>query len=179
MNPAEFAAIDRLLIDGNNLLHRVSGSVGPGALRGLLARLSGAIPAHVTTIVMLDGHSAPGTGRSQKVAPNLEIRHSGSWSADDALLKLVSEWPAGTTLVSDDRALRDKAMSLGAHAQRLQWLEGVLGQTTPQAGIGSGNRGPSVPRQSAQSEEPERAPWQPGRGATRKRGNPRRSARGR
>jgi hypothetical protein len=176
MNSGSFAAIDRLLIDGNNLLHRVAGGVGPGALRGLLARLRGALPAQVNAIVMLDGHSAPGTGRSQRIAPNLEIRHSGSFSADEALLKLVSEWPAGTTLVSDDRALRDKAMSLGAHTERLAWLEMVLGQAASAPGIGGGNRGQSA-TQHSEADGPERAPWQPGRGATRKRGNPRRTRR--
>src|SRR5688500_2657270 len=161
MNPAEFAAIDRLLIDGNNLLHRVSGSVGPGALRGLLARLGGAIPAHVPTIVMLDAHSAPGPGRSPKVAPSLEIRHSGSWSA-------------AATLVSDDRALRDKAMSRGAHTQRLQWLETLMNPSGASVGIGrKGIRPPNPPA----AEESERAPWQPGRGATKKRGNPKRMGR--
>lgn len=176
MNPAEFAATDLLLIDGNNLLHRVAGGVGPGALRGLLARLRSVVPPHVQTIVMLDGHSAPGTGRSQKVAPNLEIRHSGSYSADDALLNLVRDRPNGTTVVSDDRALRDKAMSLGAHTERLQWLEGVLGQAAARPGIGSGNKWQPVTSQS-ESEEPEHVPWQPGRGATKKRGNPRRMRR--
>jgi hypothetical protein len=139
-----FAAIDRLLIDGNNLLHRVSGSAGEGALRGLLARLSGAIPAHLETIVMLDGHSAPGTGRSQKVTPNIEIRHSGSLSADDALLNLIRDRPNGTTLVTDDRALRDRAMHLGGHTERLAWLESLMAQR-PQGGTSLGNRRPANP----------------------------------
>lgn len=131
-----FAGVERLLIDGNNLLHRVSGGVDPGALRGLLARLQNALPPHVQAVLMLDGHSAPSTSRQQKVAANLEIRHSGSISADDALLNLVRERPGWTTLVSDDRALRDKARSLGAHTERLAWLEERLTRGNGSSGIG-------------------------------------------
>ena len=173
MNRQPFAAIEVLLINGNNLLHRLAGSADPAALRGLLPRLAAAIPEDIGTTVMLDGHSAPGSGRSQRVRRNLEIRHAGSRSADDALLDLVRASPRGTTLVSDDRALRDKAQHLGAHTQRLAWLEALLAAGTAQPGIGGGNRPPQQPRE----EDPDRPPWRPGRGATRKRGNPRRQPR--
>jgi rRNA-processing protein FCF1 len=102
----------------------------------LLPQLSAAIPATIQTIVMLDGHAAPGTGRPQKVAANLEIRHSGPLSADDALLQLVRHRTRMTTLVSDDRALRDKARSLGASTQRLDWLEDILSKVGGASGIG-------------------------------------------
>lgn len=174
MARSDFDAIDLLLIDGNNLLHRTSGGADAGALRGLLARLRGALPAHVATLVMLDGHPAPGTDRRQRIAPNLDIQHAGSLSADDALLNLVRDKPHGTTLVSDDRALRDKAMHLGAHTQRLAWLEGLLGAVGPSTGIGSGNRRHSEDARPERDALPERAPWKAGRGATKKRGNPRR-----
>jgi len=179
MNRQPFAAIEVLLIDGNNLLHRLAGSADPAALRGLLPRLAAAIPDDIATTVMLDGHSAPGSGRTQRVRRGLEIRHAGSRSADDALLDLVRANPRGTTLVSDDRALRDRAQHLGAHTERLAWLEGLLqigrprpGIGSPRPGIGSGNRPPPA----APEPDPDRPPWRPGRGATRKRGNPRRQA---
>ena len=143
-----FAGIERLLIDGNNLLHRVSGGVDPGALRGLLARLQNALPPAVEAIVMLDGHAAPGTARQQKIASNLEVRHSGSLSADDAMLNLVRDMRIGramTTVVSDDRALRDKCRSLGAHTERLDWLEGVLSAAVSRPATSLGNRKPSTP----------------------------------
>ena len=172
MNRQPFAAIEVLLIDGNNLLFRLAGSADPAALRGLLPRLAAAIPEDIATTVMLDGHSAPGSGRSQRIRRGFEIRHAGSRSADDALLDLVRASPRGTTLVSDDRALRDKAQHLGAHTERLAWLEALLSSGSPRPGIGSGKpQQPAVP-----DPEPERTPWQPGRGATRKRGNPRRQA---
>jgi hypothetical protein len=136
MFTGKFAGIERLLIDGNNLLHRVSGSAEPGALRLVIAKLRSALPPHVSAIVMLDGHPAPGTGRSEKVTSNLEIRHAGSLSADEALLNLVRDRPGWTTLVSDDRALRDKARSLGASTQRLDWLEDILGRGGGPSAIG-------------------------------------------
>lgn len=176
MNRQPFAAIEVLLIDGNNLLHRLVGSADPAALRGLLPRLAAAIPENIATTVMLDGHSAPGSGRSQRVRRGLEIRHAGSRSADDALLDLVRANPRGTTLVSDDRALRDKAQSFGAHTERLAWLEALIASGSPRPGIGGGNRHqPPSPAQAPESEA-DRPPWRPGRGATRKRGNPRRQA---
>lgn len=173
MNPLE--GISRLLIDGNNLLHRSSGGVDPGAQRLLLARLNGALPPTVQTVLMLDGHAASGTDRRQRVRRGLEIHHAGSISADDALLLLIKDVPpserAHVTLVSDDRSLYEKARRLGAHTQRLAWLEGVLerprGEGRP-VRVGTGK-----PPPQAQAET-EREPWKPGRGATRKRGNPRR-----
>jgi hypothetical protein len=170
--------VTRLYVDGNNLLHRTSGSVDPGAQRLLLARLSGAIPPHIHTVVMLDGHAASGTDRRQRVRRGLEIHHAGSISADDALLYLIRDVAAADrahlVLVSDDRALFEKARRLGARTQRLAWLEGVLekpyaaGRTVK---VGAGK----PPKQ--QAPETEREPWKPGRGATSKRGNARRARR--
>ena len=180
MNRETFAAIEVLLIDGNNLLHRLAGSADPAALRGLLPRLAAIIPEDVATTVMLDGHSAPGSGRSPRVRRGFEIRHAGSRSADDALLDLVRASPHGTTLVSDDRALRDKAQHLGAHTERLAWLEALLGHrgggSVGSVGIGGGNPRQPPAATPDRDPDPDRPPWRPGRGATRKRGNPRRQA---
>ena len=170
------AGIARLLIDGNNLLHRTSGSVEAGAQRLLLARLAGAIPATIDAVVMLDGHQAAGTDRRQRLRRGLEIHHAGSLSADEALLNLIRDTSlhdrAQVTLVSDDRALYEKARHLGARTQRLAWLEALLERPTHDTRpptVGAGKR----PRQAAvEPDVPERRPWKPGRGATAKRGNP-------
>src|SRR5687767_13004715 len=112
MGDRDTEGIEVLLIDGNNLLHRVSGSVEPGAQRLLLARLRSAIPTTLATVLMLDGHADSGTSRTEKVGRGLEIRHSGSISADDALLRLIDKYRpserAGITVVSDDRRLTDR-----------------------------------------------------------------------
>jgi hypothetical protein len=150
MPPNPFAAIEVLLIDGNNLLHRRAGGADEGALRGLLPRLSSVIPTDINTIVMLDGHAAQGSGRAQKIRTNLEIRHAGSRTADDALLGLISDTPIGaramTTLVTDDRALTERARHLGCHTLRLDWLETQLMPRIDRPGAASiGNRRPQVP----------------------------------
>lgn len=172
-----------LLIDGNNLLHRVAGSVEPGAQRLLLARLRSGIPATLATVLMLDGHADSGTNRTEKVGRGLEIRHSGAMSADDAILRLIDRYPpserAGITVVSDDRRFTDRARHLGAHTQRLAWLESVTGMPGSKgAAIGARRARADAGHPSAeQGTTDDREPWRPGRGATRKRGNPRRRAR--
>jgi hypothetical protein len=130
-------------------------------------------------VMMLDGHAAAGTRRQQKVSKGFEIRHAGSITADDALLRIVHDTPIQErheiTVVTDDRRLSDRARTMGARTQRLQWLESILDAPQPRtsSNIGAG-RGPKP-----SFDQPERNPWSPGRGATRKRGNPKRgTARG-
>jgi hypothetical protein len=173
-----FDGIGRLLIDGNNLLHRVSGNVEDGSIRLLLAKLSGAVPTTLPTIVMLDGHPASGTDRRQRIRRGLDIQHAGSISADEALLNLIRDTSAvdraHVFVVTDDRSLTEKSRHMGARTKRLEWLESLLDMPVrPPAGghVGIGRRGIKPPIESADSE---REPWQPGRGATRKRGNPKR-----
>ncbi len=128
--------------------------------------------------MMLDGHADSGTSRREKVSKGFEIRHSGSMSADDALVRLIAEYPpaarAAITIVSDDIGLANRARHLGVRTQRLAWLEALIGMPTHKgsAQIGAGRPPLPVPPQ-----ETEREPWHPGRGATRKRGNPRRRPR--
>lgn len=185
MTTKALEGVSVLLIDGNNLLHRMSGSVEPGAQRLLIARLRGAIPPTLPTVLMLDGHAAQGTRRAERIGRGLEIRHAGSISADDALVRLIADSPHGErhalTIVSDDRSLVERARHLGARTQRLNWLEAVMAApndaAAPQAGIGrKGGVRPSRSDMPA-SQQPDREPWKPGRGATRKRGNPRRMPR--
>src|SRR6187397_407643 len=105
MNGSALEGIEILLIDGNNLLHRVSGSADPSAQRTVIPRLRGAIPPTIATVFMLDGHADSGVTRSEKIGRGFEIRHSGSASADDAIIRLVFDTPAnersGVTVVSD------------------------------------------------------------------------------
>jgi hypothetical protein len=186
-SPLSFAGVRVLLIDGNNLLHRLSGSAGTPQLRLLLARLRQALPPDVQATLMLDGHPAPGAGLRQRIAANLDVRHAGSRTADDALVDMVrAERPvdrAALVVVSDDRALVERSRMLGARTQRLAWLAALLGGGGAPAratGLGARRAGsrppPAVPSDDA-DEDNERVPWQPGRGATRKRGNPRRRPR--
>jgi hypothetical protein len=167
-----------LLIDGNNLLHRVAGAADPAAQRTLLPRLRAAIPTTTSTVFMLDGRADTGTARRERVRSGFEIRHSGPMSGDDALLKLISDTPAGErsamALVTDDIALANRGRMLGARTKRLNWLEELI--EAPGAGsvrIGAGRR-PGQSTGQHPSTDYEREPWRPGRGATRKVGNAKR-----
>jgi len=155
----------------------MSGNVDDGSIRLLLARLSGMVPTSTPTIVMLDGHAASGTDRHQRIRRGLEIHHAGSLSADDALLNIVRDTSmfdrAQTVIVTDDRSLTEKARQLGARTRRLDWLQAAM-EGPPTASVGIGRKGIRPP---PPTNDDERQPWQPGRGATRKKGNPRREKR--
>lgn len=171
---APLADVDLLLIDGNNLLHRTTGGVESGAVRGLVTQLRAALPGHLSTIIMLDGHAAAGTSSMERAGRGLEIRRAGAQSADDALVELATAQPfdrrARTLVVTDDRSLTERVRAVGGRTQRLDWLAGLLARPLGKT-VGVGR--PHVAPPPA-AEEVERKPWQPGRGATRKRGNPRR-----
>lgn len=170
--------IDVLLIDGNNVLHRLFGTADAAAQRTLMRRLRATIPQTVATIFMLDGYAHTSANRRERVRPGFEVRHSGAISADDGLLNLIRDAPPeqrhGMTLVSDDIALSNRVRLLGARTRRLAWLEGLIGAPQQaQASIGAGRRAGQSAADNSRGDD-ERRPWQPGRGATRKRGNPRR-----
>jgi hypothetical protein len=174
---APLADVGLLLIDGNNLLHRTTGGVEPGAVRSLVTRLRAALPGPLSTIVVLDGHAAAGVSSVERAGRGLEIRRAGAQSADDALVELAKTQPfeqrARTLVVTDDRSLTERVRAIGGRTQRLAWLEGLLARP-PGKVVGVGR--PYVAAERAADDE-ERRPWQPGRGATRKTGNPRRAGR--
>jgi len=190
-----FVEVGLVVVDGNNLLHRTAGGPGPTAARLLLARLRAALPAGVRAIVVLDGPPDPGGPLREVIAPSLEVRHSGRQSADDVIVAIVDQQSyadrARTIVVTDDRALTERVRHLGGRARRLDWLQAILEppRRGPRLPPGSGiapSRPPRPPLAagapapgSEADEEPDRPSWRPGRGATRKRGNPRREPRGR
>lgn len=167
-----------MLIDGNNLLHRERSGVDEGAVRGLLARLQRALPAGARATVVLDGHPAPGSPGQARVSATLNVRHAGGQSADDALLAMIAGLPfaarAGAVVVTDDRSLTERVRMAGGHTRRLEWLQALL--VAPAAVAGS-RRAPGLgagrPTDDPDSTD-ERPAWRPGRGATRKKGNPHR-----
>jgi hypothetical protein len=173
------AGVQLVLVDGNNLLHRESGGHGEGPVRSLLARLQSAIRDPIHTTVVLDGHPAPGSRPVQKVSPRLDLRHAGSRSADDLIVQLAASHSpaarAGVVVVSDDRALRDRARGAGCQERRLEWLQELMGTRRPHTPANL--RGDSTPRPDKENGDDDQPAWQPGRGATRKKGNPRRAPR--
>ncbi len=189
-SPSEFQL---LLVDGDNLLHRVRGTRDEAGLRWLLPRLRAWLPAGAHVIVMLDGHPDPGEVLRRRVAPGIEFQHSGNVDADTALVAILGARPyadrARTLLVTDDRGLTDRARHVGGLTRRLDWLSVQLARATGSPGAGQSargmgpgtgppigiGRGRSVRITEGRPERSEdRKTWRPGRGATRKVGNPKR-----
>jgi hypothetical protein len=183
-----FEGVSVLIIDGNNLLHRTAGGLGPSAARILVPRLRAVLPAGVRVSLILDGMADPG-GPGREHIGSITIAHAGRRSADDAIVEAVGhatyEERPRTIVVTDDRALADRIKRLGALHRRVSWLQEVLDlahrgpRSSGPAPIGRpGVRLPratpptSDPPPGQPDEEAERTPWRPGRGATRKRGNP-------
>jgi hypothetical protein len=176
-----------LLVDGDNLLHHVRGARDEGGVAWLLPLLVRWRPPHLRIVVTLDGHAAPGDAARRRVAPGVEFLHAGSRSADDLIVELLSAQPFSardrTIIVTRDRDLLERARRAGGLTRSVAWLMRQLAEPGPVApalpggavGIGQGRRGRPVATAPGSEDEVRRA-WQPGRGATRKRGNPRRSA---
>lgn len=183
------AGVERVLVDGNNLLGAMArgGSRQPPA--ALIGRLRAAIPIETTIELVFDGPADRGT-RGERIARGLTVRYGGRFSADTVLVTLVEEASGGDPLaadrllvVSDDRELRAALRRRGARTAGAAWLIGRLerqrasgragGQSIGQ-GRPSGARPTASPARSDDDAVGERRPWTPGRGATTKRGNARR-----
>jgi hypothetical protein len=168
-----------LIVDGSNLLPalaRRGGSVPPAALIG---RLRAAIPPLTAVELVFDG--APDRGlRGERIASGVSVRHGGRQTADAVILGLVehvgrtagSEAANGTLIVTDDRELAAGVRQLGARTAGTAWLLGRLARPSLSSPSVGNRRPPTTP-----APDDEREPWQPGRGATAKRGNPRRRRR--
>jgi hypothetical protein len=209
--------VERLLIDGTNLLYRMSrdavparaasarsGTVDqPAAARApaaLIGRLRAVIPAATRIELVLDGSPEHGLA-GVRLAHGLTVRHSGRYSADSLLDRLVVDaiGSGGTPdsaartadvllVVTDDRELAGQIRRRGARVASAQWLIGRLERTRlsapsvgaarpPAAGL---RPQPGTSRQApegASEDDGERPGWRSGRGATTKKGNPRRRAR--
>jgi predicted RNA-binding protein with PIN domain len=180
----------RLVIDGTNLLHAISTTRGSAPPAALIGRLRAAIPAPIAIEVVLDGPADPGL-RNERIAAGVRVRHSGRRTADAVILDALDDvrrddGPPGThgiLVVTDDRDLRHGAQLRGARTAGARWLLGRLEHGRLEASS-IGNRRPpprpaGEPSTAAADEiEDEGRGWSPGRGATVKKGNPRKAPRG-
>ena len=187
------AATQRLLVDGTNLLFSLSRGGGAAPAAALIGRLRAIIPAHVTIELIFDGPPERGL-RNERIAAGTVVRYGGARSADAVILTIVddvrmldgADGTAGLLIVTDDRDLKYGARMRGARTAGSAWLLGRLGSgrlASPsignprpprRAGDGSSSASAAASK-SADGDESERVGWRPGRGATTKRGNPKRS----
>lgn len=178
--------IDRLLVDGTNLLHalrRGSGTRQPAPAVALIGRLRSSIPAAIGIEIVLDGPPEPGSG-NLRVASGVIVRYAGRVSADVLLVRLVAEAAQGSIeqasnilVVTDDGALGADIRRRGATTARAAWLIRRLERATAAApSVGRPKPPPTTP---ADDDEGDTRRWAPGRGATTKRGNPRRASKAR
>lgn len=174
-------------MDGTNLLHalgRARGSAPSGGAplpaAALVGRLRALVPAATAVTIVLDGMPAPGAiGR--RVTSGVDVRYAGSRSADVLLHDLARTTPNPelTLVVTDDIELGRALRALGARTAHGSWLAGRLDRqrlVAPSAGRPKPPRAASSDTGAGQARDGDAdAPrWKPGRGATKKTGNPKR-----
>ncbi len=198
--------VERLLLDGNNLLHAISAGPAAAPQAALIGRLRAVIPADIRIEIVFDGPPDKGL-HGTRLAHGLTVRHAGRLTADAMLLRLVMEATGGIAssptpallVVTDDGRLAQDLRTRGAATLGTSWIVRRLarprlaapsvGRPRPPAGSGigsgrggsgrggsraSGDIGGDPGRPEARDAEAARTGWQPGRGATVKRGNPKR-----
>lgn len=185
------AATQRLLIDGTNLLHALSRTPAAAPPAALIGRLRGVIPASTTIELVFDGPAERGL-RNERIAAGVIVRYSGARTADAVILALIddvrlldgADGTATLLVVTDDRDLRHGSRFRGARTAGSAWLFGRLDSgrlSSPSVGNPRPARPPrpitAGPSSDGDPAEMDRPGWKPGRGATTKKGNPRRSPR--
>ena len=184
------AITTRLVIDGTNLLHAMTTTPGSAPPAALIGRLRAAIPAPIAIELVLDGPADPGL-RNERIAAGVRVRHAGRRTADSLILDALDEvrrddGPTGThpiLVVTDDRDLRHGARLRGARTAGARWLLGRLEPGRLAAPSVGNRRPPPTPaagttKVDADDNDDDRQRWTPGRGATVKKGNPRKAPRG-
>ncbi len=166
--------IARLLVDGTNLLHALGRANGPLPPAAVIGRLRALVPAGVEATVVLDGTPAPGA-IDRRVTSGIEVRYSGRRPADALLVDLAGMAPETTLVVTDDNELATSLRRFGARTVRTGWLADRLGRQRLESPAAGRPKPPAGrPVETTGDEEPQRPGWNPGRGATRKTGNPKR-----
>lgn len=159
------AGVERVFIDGNNLLYALArGARGPaGAFApagAVIGRLRAAFPPSVVVDLVFDGR--PTGGVTGRLATGLRVSYSGRETADRIIdegvsAQLAADGPAGTwgiLVVSDDRGLREAVGAKGARTAGTAWLAGRIGRaledrppTTPGTSrTRRGEPGPPLPK---------------------------------
>ena len=171
------AGVERVFIDGSNLLHALARergrgrpSAAPAPPGAVIGRIRAAFPASVTLELVFDGPAAGGV--KGRLATGLRVGYSGRATADQIIdegvgAQLAADGPAGTwgiLVVTDDRGLGDLVRAKGARVAGTAWLAGRIGHMTtepprrgeaprhgepPRRGAEASRGGPSLPRPKA------------------------------
>jgi hypothetical protein len=176
--PDPLTGVHRLVVDVNNVVGALPRARTTLSATTLLGRLRAIVPSGGVVELVFDGPPARGTGRP---GPGLVARYAGPRTADELILDLVraAGIPApgddpSILVVTDDNELRRGVRDLGAATAGTAWLIRRAEATT----VGLPSVGRSRPPASPAPEADEGRPgWRPGRGATAKHGNPRRTPR--
>jgi hypothetical protein len=173
---SRLADTERLLVDGTNLLHALRRGASPPPAATLIGRLRGVIEPGIRIELILDGPQEAGLGDT-RIASGLTVRYSGRGSADALIARLVAEadQPATLLVVTDDGELTARVQRSGGRVARTEWLMARLDRSRLQSPSVGRPRPPPSLEPEPRDPDVERPGWQPGRGATRKRGNPRRA----
>ena len=149
--------VERLLLDGNNLLHAISTGPAAAPQAALIGRLRAVIPADIRIEIVFDGPPDKGL-HGTRLAHGLTVRHAGRLTADALLLRLVMEATGGIAssptpallVVTDDGRLAQDLRTRGAATLGTSWIVRRLarprlaapsvGRPRPPAGSGIGDR---------------------------------------
>lgn len=176
--------IERLIVDGTNLLHALRPGEGPAPAPTLVGRLRAVIPSSTRIEILFDGPPEPGL-RGTRIASGVTVRHSGRVSADTLAVRLVTEATGGhpeptgqpaLLVVTDDGRLARELRARGAATIGASWLIRRLDRPILSAPSVGRRRPPaaSASPEHVRDADAARTGWRPGRGATVKRGNPKR-----
>jgi rRNA-processing protein FCF1 len=172
--PDPLAGVTRLLVDGSNLLHALGRADGPLPPAAVVGRLRALVPAGVQATVVLDGTPAPGA-IDRRLTSGIEVRYSGRRPADALLVELARMAPEGTLVVTNDNELATSLRRFGARTVRTGWMADRLARQRLEAPAAGRPKPPlDRPAETTGDEDPPRPGWNPGRGATKKTGNPKR-----
>jgi len=151
--------VERLVVDGTNVLHALRRSTTPLPAAALIGRLRAIVPPGVSVIVVLDGSPEHGLA-SRHVASGVEIRYAGRFTADEVIARLVEyEFAAsspGILVITDDIELTGIVRRSGGRTTRNGWLIDRLDRQRLSA--------PSIGRPRAQrpnkpNEPPRESSW--------------------
>lgn len=180
--------VERILVDGSNLLHALRRGAGPAPAATLIGRLRAIIPPAVRIELVFDGPPEHGL-RGTRIAAGLTVRHSGRYTADSLIDRLVADaigtggdpdqaYAVGAAIlvVTDDAELARMIRRRGARTIGADWLIRRLDRpalSSPSVGAARPPK-PTGPGAGEADGGDDRPGWRPGRGATKKTGNPKR-----